>query len=686
MAESSLETNLKEVTPRDGSASENNQVFQHSKISVVCSPRQIPTPQSEVERSDHNAQKNAETGQPDEQASACPDDSQGGSEGDLQSKEGENGSGFFEPAPTAYPYIARPGTPTEISFGSRPRNMANITVRTRTQLKQNHDDYILLLEDRITRLENSLSDFLAKPPVPPTPPTDSFVPKVTELFWSDYHDLMGYGIRDGLAAIEVLVDLPSARGRNYVSTPDQNSFDTNLQSPAPRQSIANTLVRSTEPLGNMGNLPWRVRINSHWLLVVLNRVSDKFFPLLPPEIFRWPFKPFVYYEKSILETIAELRKSLDREAIERIENKLKEPVETDPVITSDRFPDAEGQCLLYELTAKFIAMYLQPVRAKLSGHNRVQFHELWFLFEPGQYVFVREKNCPQNVWRVLQTTGGNPYLRKQRFEKPLGHPPLPPRMRTHRDPRGLKDSREISNPYLSPYDFSPFLIDCYYIDFDGIRFRPVYRRFQIPSFGDNLLVSSLTVIPLAVAEGAGIINQDVRRRIGEQYLDCTKPSHRHFEGRTLDRNSVGNRLYLQTSEEWRTERRAVQESLEGKVMVDLTTAAEAQPEWQPSYDELDSYNTPLEELQTDGIDLGDEGITDDYVLDQRRRDDFEQKEFTKFKLWNAETGTKPEGQDLLLLPDRVYAFVLRTRKWGKFCLHFVASYRLTYHSLSPTGL
>ena len=104
-------------------------------------------------------------------------------------------------------------------------------------------------------------------------------------------------------------------------------------------------------------------------------------------------------------------------------------------------------------------------------------------------------------------------------------------------------------------------------------------------------------------------------------------------------------------------------------MVDLTTAAEAQPEWQPPYDELDlldSYKTPIEELQTDGFDQGDEVITDDYIIDQRRRDDFVEKEFTKFKLWNAETGTKPEGQDLLLLPDRVYAFVLRTRKWGKF--------------------
>jgi hypothetical protein len=411
-----------------------------------------------------------------------------------------------------------------------------------------------------------------------------------------------------------------------------------------------------------------MRVNSYGLLTLWDKIFDKGIVVFrsPPQYFRRPFKAFVYYEKLILETAVELRKTLDREAIERIENKLKEPSEIKQPILSDNTSDTESLYLLYELTAKLITTYLQPTRLRVPGQTRVQFHELWFLFEPGQYVFVPEKDCPQNIWRILQTTGGNPYLRKPRQpHDPPDHPPLT-NTRFQRDPPNLKDSQETSNPYFSPYAFSPFLIDCYYIDFDGFRFRPVYRRFQIPKFEDNLLVSSLPVMPLAVAEEADIINQDARRKIGEQYLDCTKPSHRHFEGRTLDCNSVGALLYQQTSDEWRTGRRAVQESLEGKVMVDLTAAVEANPKWQPVYDELESYKTPLEELEGEPFLPHREDIRDDYVIDQRRRDDFMQKELAQFKLWNAETGAKPEGQDLLLLPDRVFAFVLRTRKWGKF--------------------
>jgi hypothetical protein len=217
-------------------------------------------------------------------------------------------------------------------------------------------------------------------------------------------------------------------------------------------------------------------------------------------------------------------------------------------------------------------------------------------------------------------------------------------------------------------DFNPFLLDCYYIDFDGYQWRPVFRRFEIEKFEDNVLITSLNVVPLDKAAEAGLVNTEQRQHIGEQFLDCIQATHRFFDGRTLDRNSDGDVLYLQESDEWKSERRAFPEQLEGKVMVDLTTAIQANPNWRPMYEELQPYGTPPHELSGDAVRGGGvpEYVRDDFIIDQRRREDFYEKELAKFKDWNSTSGSKPVGEDLMLLPDRVYAFVLRTRKWGEY--------------------
>lgn len=577
---------------------------------------------------------------------------------------------------------------------AQPVSLLEATLSKREELKRKHDEYILLLEDRITRVENRITKFLKKPhkKFPPAPKY-MFVPELRELSWKDWLQTIGKSASEGHSTIEVLVEVPASRGRELGSENDPKYQENDLRSPEQLQGVQRSASRLPE---DVADLPERMRINTGILLTNLERdVMDKgAIDTIPPQVLRRPYKALVYYKDAILERIDELKNTLDPEALERVQKRVDNPEKME--LPTLREADNEFHYLLFSFLGKFMKTYLEPILQRIPEQSRVQFHELWFIFEPGHYVYVKEKDCPQQIWRVVQTMGGNRFLRKPsratqgpppgrgRYRSPSysrSRSPSPMPVRVRRGSvspvRGSEDELASSNYPLN--EFSPFLLDCYFIDYDGFQFKPVYRRFEIQKFEDNVPIKLLNVVPLDKAVEAGLVEPELRRKIGEQYLECIQPTHRFFDGRSLDRNSDGDVLYLQESDDYRTQRRAFPEMLEGKVMVDLTTSAQANPTWRPFYEELEYYKTPSNELQGDpprGRGLA-ELLRDDYIIDQRRREDFLDKEMQKFKDWNSDSPSKPDGDELMLLPDRVFAFILRTRRWGEYFL-FLARVSLMF--------
>lgn len=658
---------------------------------------QIPTPPSEEDPTGHRTESASEeptaggSGKADQNANGTGTEN---GEGPPDAGDDASDAGITPPQydvnrdmprplpPNEYPYIVRPMLPpigSEIRFGE-PSDLINTTVSRRQELKAKHDEYILLLEDRVTRLENNLTKFLAKPVKPPIAPSKfMFVPELRELSWKDWVDSIGKSANEGHSTIEILVDLPTSRGRENPS--EQGCQENDLRGPEQQQGLRGVQRRASRLPEDVVDLPERMRINTGILLNILDRdIMDKgAINSMPTQVLRRPYKALVYYKDAILGHLDGLKSKLEPEAIERVQKQLDAPEERDLPMNSEA--DSEFHYLLLSLVGDFVKNWLEPVITRVPNQSRIQFHELWFLFQPGQHVYVKDKEIPQPIWRVLQTMGGNRYLHKPgrdsrrgpggRRARSLSYSPsrsrTPPRVRG----RGISPRTvivdDLGSSRFPVNEFSPFLIDCYCIDYDGYQFRPVYRRFEIQKFEDNVPIKTLNIMPLEKAEEADLIRKEDRRKIGEQYLECIKATHRLFDGRTLDRNCDGDVLYLQKSEEWRNERRAFPENLEGKVMVDLTTAVQANPDWRPEYNELVDYMTPNDELQSDSARRGGyaEYITDDYIIDLRRREDFWDKEELKCKAWNSDPASKPEGDDLMLLPDRVYAFVLRTRRWGQ---------------------
>lgn len=322
----------------------------------------------------------------------------------------------------------------------------------------------------------------------------------------------------------------------------------------------------------------------------------------------------------------------------RVDN-LEEEADSDPQLDSEEAMN-DLRCLV-----RFMDEYIKPVRDQVQqpGQRTVRFSELWHLFQPGQLIYVRDRDVPQKVWRVLQTTGGRRYLR----------PPYPDEI-----PTGMPPRKSRNNGY------SDFLLDCYSLDYDGSRFAPTFNSFPIPKFDDTLLIDSLPVFPVSIAQREQILDKEALIKRGQQFVQCTKVCHRHYSGRSLVRNGNGAALPFRSDSVDDRAQMLISESIEGEVMIDFDRSFQRNPDWLPIFHELKPSVMDLRECEEDETDPFEEKIEQDNPWDKRRRDDYINGDELKLYPWPRET--EPSGDDLLLLPDRVFGFVLRSRKWGEF--------------------
>jgi hypothetical protein len=267
-----------------------------------------------------------------------------------------------------------------------------------------------------------------------------------------------------------------------------------------------------------------------------------------------------------------------------------------------------------------------------NGPENVRFSDLWFLFPQGSLIFSKDRNIPQQVWRVIQRTGGRRYL-----SQPTGR----------------------ANDYRT--SFSPFVIDCYHLDYDGTRYCPIYHQFEINEFDGMQSVQSLQVIPLIVAEREPkLIDRDALLARGREFISyTTNAHHRYYSGRSYHRTTYGRKLSDLTDGGNARNVSQYPERVDSEVIVDFARAIQEVPWWRPN------DNDP-EYSFADSAETGDDtGIDRDSSWDQKFRDEFMEQESRKWRLWEK-TQSVPQGEDLLLLPDRVFAFVLRSRRWGRY--------------------
>lgn len=290
-----------------------------------------------------------------------------------------------------------------------------------------------------------------------------------------------------------------------------------------------------------------------------------------------------------------------------------------------------------ECLVSFMDKYLVPLRQAVRTASQIYFSQLWYLFKPGSFIYVKDKSTPQKVWRVIQGTGG----RRDLSENP-------------NDP-----SAELLKLGASFQDrCNPFDLDCYYIDWNGTEFVRIHKTFVIDEFSDQQSISSMQIIPFDMAIKLGLISREELIERADQFLECTKPSYRYYSGRSMNLAPRGDKLHQLDENKGRIT--TISEFVESQVMVDFETGLQRIPDWSPDLSDAIMSATRPSELSGDFI---DNLIEDDRVWDVRiaervlgLRD--------PLQAWEKQ-GDHISDEDKLLLPARVIAFVFRTRRWGK---------------------
>ena len=319
---------------------------------------------------------------------------------------------------------------------------------------------------------------------------------------------------------------------------------------------------------------------------------------------------------------------------------------------------------------EFIDVVLKPVvdSHRDTTRQKVSFCDLWHLFKPGDLLhcplgnketndfnYFGTKKSPnkpddrfQEVWRVASTSGGRPHL---------------------------EESVETFADTSHKSKTNPFLICAYWIDFNGTRFVSRTFVFWMLPFPGEQDITSLQCYPLRYAPKVDQLRSKWKAR-GEAFREyaTSKYQFRYYTGKTLTCGPDGFSL-----PELGFPKHA--ENIDSQVVVDFSEALDAYPGWRTRGSNLtcnpenvpgelsedyptcywrDSDRNVLDEACDDEI-YEDEHIdiklSEDYIESDSILRDHPQKSA-------ASQGDLNEDH-LILLPNRVFAFLMKNRKWGE---------------------
>lgn len=454
-------------------------------------------------------------------------------------------------------------------------------------------------------------------------------------------------------------------------------------------------------------LPERIRINSFSLNAILHRVSrqsDSEFEFGISIIHLRPFKLLYIFEKGIRKyhswlkgqyaggsdwpfgkvidlipmvaagvvegykplecdgSVADNNESGQIKTEAEVESQNQEQIIRHLILTKAALRDLE---VLVSWMDRRLLPHIKRARSRACKH--VSFKDLWFLFQPGDLLWrpsrpsmakgsVLGKNG--NDWtafRVRHTTGGRHYQ--------------------HRLEQHSSDYPEIS------VQISPFVIDCYYLDFNGRVYGPNSERFTIESCDGDQEITSLAIYPLEYAKECDLIKSNLIRdgKRFQQLTDTSGSTRKHtveyYSGWTLP--PAPNSLSLQNQQG-----KVYAEEVESQVIIDTKQTLLYNPDWIPKFS-LGAVE-PANQAELREIDpktgcstprcspgCQNEWLVKDDLADLRSMERFVRDRKLTY-LQTPLKGSSPNVSDALseeetvLLPNRVFGFVLRTRRWGMY--------------------
>ncbi|KAI0548396.1 hypothetical protein F4679DRAFT_551013 [Xylaria curta] len=398
--------------------------------------------------------------------------------------------------------------------------------------------------------------------------------------------------------------------------------------------------------------PYQIRIRSKLLLKTLKEITGSNVTIGPYEhrlLLLRPFKLLVHFEQEIRSSIRKMELANSNYDPDMDKRRAANEANPGPMAnqrptTNVPFPVQETHSLsalnelklLETLFDECLSRPIQLQRGVSPNITKVTFSELWYIFKPGYEVRTTGESQIQ-LYRIAKVTGGRSIFKRR------NDPPLP---------------EDLASMKLKEEGFSEgsFVIECFYIHYDGTRFGPVNKTFQIRRFDGERNIAMLPIAPLYCYSNAGEIRKRLDTR-GKRFTELSNPAtraHRKYKGLTLDKNP---------------------EQVESEVIIDFELAFIQTKIEKPALgvrdklvaDDLREFGSvPAAESICDlpGC-CGNEIMFADYQIDAMERDNFMEKHKNLIDD-NAENSDQLSPEHIILLPPHVYGFILRTRKWATF--------------------
>ncbi|KAL8757382.1 MAG: hypothetical protein Q9199_002259 [Rusavskia elegans] len=520
------------------------------------------------------------------------------------------------------------------------------------------------LVERIESLENQLRNFNLSRPSSSWDKGDESSERTglsTEIQWMTWQEYLEDASK-ATNILEVLIEKPhtNSRRKSLVQQPSEGPQRLFTKPPA-------------SPYKNIE----RIRIRSFHIINALQVITEQTYMSSSRLIIHRPFKVLLFYYDQILDYLKELEQNfaentrcplgercngyVDLADVSDILQTSCEP-KSEPLVPpknaslidsdDDRCRHEMSEELLAQaeaithlrILAKFMQEDMEDIFAKhkvlrSSNAERIAFQDLWHLFMAGD-LLIADGELSGNKGLELYQVSILPAADIFSSRRPV----------KEISTRTEGSHKMVESVYKEEVNsaMSVFTVDVFYFDFDGQRFGPVERRMHLVSYEGEKNILDLPLYPLRFHKDAEQLRAMMLER-GNKFRELSAANeypHREYNGL-----SVGE----------------PQEQIDSQVIIDFALAYQKHPKNTPKFG-LRSWIEDDARIVTEACGIPgctdcfqDRFMFDDHRVDRQRTVEFIRANGTLLRtISNSEELTEDM---MLLLPNRVYGFVLRSRRW-----------------------
>jgi hypothetical protein len=294
------------------------------------------------------------------------------------------------------------------------------------------------------------------------------------------------------------------------------------------------------------------------------------------------------------------------------------------------------------------------------------FRDLTLLFQPGDLLYVPQEK--HRLFRVFKVTDGRPkinYLFADDYRSGL-----------ESDTSVYNGSRApTSGATVNTTKWVDLHLDCYFLDYDGRDVGAVHFAWMYKAWSGRKETTSLKALPLRLASDVDGLTTHFRST-GCSFLEACRIKVQYYEGRSHADRPIKetDRTYRPGAwSQWRplllTREPPNPEDVASQVVVDFERCFQVNERWKPDF----SFEpTADHHPEVDGLDY----LADIFPRKSVRCMDVDEPDAFASEIlrgrddWLQSPGKKPmdvfrreAGDDIMLLPETVVGYCLRTRLW-----------------------